>query len=179
MYTRGFGLNSRLEFKGRLPLLLTLSGALTLLGFLLVALSILRGSLSLSMVGVLELSVFLPIFSYAVLTKKVVVTDEGIEYYVSSMKKFDSRWNEVSKIVFGSLAFSLTPRGEKRVFLRVFAGRESLDVSSLVQLPNQTIREIYVAIMDSVKPYPDIRVELTSMEGTEVIQDGKGKQHAV
>ncbi len=175
---KGIAVNGQLEFKGRVLMVLGMSGMATAVGIIIVAISVIRDSLPALFLGVLEIAMFLPLFVYALMAKKVVLTRTGIEYYVGSKKRFDSNWVDVSKIIKAVLPFYLTLKGEKNNILRVFAEDKFLVVHSQIQMPPKRIREIFEAIKNIAKAYPGIRIEVRSREGTEVVQIGKGEQQS-
>jgi hypothetical protein len=175
---RGITLNTQMEFRGRVPYTLVMSGLSTVLGIIFVMVAIITGEMLVLLVAVLYLAGFLPLFVYAIRMKKVVLTSTGIEYYVGSKKRFDSNWSEVSKVVKSVLPYLLTLKGEKNNILRMFAEDKFLVVHYQIQMPSKTIREIFEAIKNFAKAYPGIRIEIMSREGTEVVQEGRGEQQS-
>ena len=171
-------MNTRMEFEGRVYYVLLMSGLSSVLGIVLVMVSIIKSEMFVLFPGVLVLAVFLPLFVYETMVKKIVLTSTGIEYYVGSKKRFDSNWEDVSKIMKSVLPYLLTLKGEKNNILRVFAEDKFLVVHSQIQMPRNRIREIFEAILKIAKGFPGIRIEIRSREGTEVVQVGHGEQQS-
>ncbi len=167
---RGIAMTAGIEFKGRALYFLCMSGLWACIGVVSIVLAFAVASFALFLLGIIFTAMFLPLFVYASMTKKVVLTGSGIEYYLGSRRRFHSNWVDMSKIIKGILPFSLVPGGEKKNVLRVFSGDKVLVVHSLIHMPAEKITETFEAIKRFARAYPGIEIEVRSQQGTEKIQ---------